>query len=176
MPPPLWPQIILQLFLLILSALLSAGEGAVSVLNEAALRRRAEENDPRAQRLLPMVEQARALHTAARTGCTLAGLCAAAVAAIRVSLPLSGRIVRQYQLTGAAAWAVYGLAIKVLGSVPEGGGAAVVSRTGGAIATLGAIGVAGVIYLTLIIALRAITREDLSLMPKGAAITRLLRL
>ena len=51
-----------------------------------------------------------------------------------------------------------------------------VSRTGGAIATLGAIGVAGVIYLTLIIALRAITREDLSLMPKGAAITRLLRL
>ena len=77
---------------------------------------------------------------------------------------------------GAAAWAVYGLAIKVLGSVPEGGGAVVVSRTGGAIATLGAIGVAGVIYLTLIIALRAITREDLSLMPKGAAITRLLRL
>ena len=106
MPPPLWPQIILQLFLLILSALLSAGEGAVSVLNEAALRRRAEENDPRAQRLLPMVEQARALHTAARTGCTLAGLFAAAFAAIRVSLPLSGRIVRQYQLTGAAAWAV----------------------------------------------------------------------
>ena len=58
---------------------------AVSVLNEAALRRRAEENDPRAQRLLPMVEQARALHTAARTGCTLAGLFAAAFAAIRVS-------------------------------------------------------------------------------------------
>ncbi len=106
MQPPLWPQIILQLFLLILSALLSAGEGAVSGLNEAALRRRAEENDPRAQRLLPMVEQARALHTAARTGCTLAGLFAAAFAAIRVSLPLSGRIVRQYQLTGAAAWAV----------------------------------------------------------------------
>ena len=50
------------------------------------------------------------------------------------------------------------------------------SRAGCAIATLGAIGVAMVIYFALLIALRAITRDDLSLMPKGEKIARLLRL
>ena len=79
-------------------------------------------------------------------------------------------------LMGAAAWAVYGLAEKILSRVPEGDTQAVLSRTGGAIATLGAIGVAAVVYGVLIVALRAITREDLSLMPKGDKIARLLRL
>ena len=79
-------------------------------------------------------------------------------------------------LMGAAAWAVYGLAEKILSRVPEGETQAVLSRTGGAIATLGAIGVAAVVYGVLIVALRAITRDDLSLMPKGDKIARLLRL
>lgn len=79
-------------------------------------------------------------------------------------------------LMGAAAWAVYGLAEKILSRVPEGETQAVLSRTGGAIATLGAIGVAAVVYGVLIVALRAITRDDLSLMPKGDKIVRLLRL
>ena len=77
---------------------------------------------------------------------------------------------------GAAAWAVYGLAEKVLSAVPEGETEAVLSRTGNAMATLGAIGVAVVIYLALVVALRAITRDDLSLMPKGERIARLLGL
>ena len=50
------------------------------------------------------------------------------------------------------------------------------SRVGSALATLGAIGVAVVIYLVLVVVLRAITREDLSLMPKGERIARLLGL
>ncbi len=79
-------------------------------------------------------------------------------------------------LMGAAAWAVYGLVEKILSRVPEGETQAVLSRTGGAIATLGAIGVAAVVYGVLIVALRAITRDDLSLMPKGDKIARLLRL
>lgn len=79
-------------------------------------------------------------------------------------------------LMGGAAWAVNGLATKVLSSVPEGGTEAVLSRTGSAIATLGAIGVAVIVYGALVIALRAITTEDLSLMPKGDKIARLLRL
>ena len=50
------------------------------------------------------------------------------------------------------------------------------SRAGNGLMTLGAIGVAMIIYLVLIVALRGISREDLSLMPKGDKIARLLRL
>ena len=59
---------------------------------------------------------------------------------------------------------------------PEGGTEAVLSRMGNAVATLAAIGVAMVVYLVLVVALRAISREDLSLMPKGDKLARLLRL
>ena len=77
---------------------------------------------------------------------------------------------------GAAAWAVYGLAARVLSYVPAGETEAVLSRTGNALATLGAIGVAMVIYCVLVVALRAISRDDLSLMPKGDKLAKLLRL
>ena len=50
------------------------------------------------------------------------------------------------------------------------------SRTGNAIMALGAIGVAVVVYGVLVVALRAISRDDLSLMPKGDKIARLLHL
>ncbi|USF27150.1 Stage V sporulation protein B [Firmicutes bacterium ASF500] len=77
---------------------------------------------------------------------------------------------------GAAAWAVYGLASRVLSSVPEGETEAVLSRTGSVISVMGAIGVAMAVYFGLVIALRAISRDDLSLMPKGDKIARLLHL
>lgn len=67
---------------------------------------------------------------------------------------------------GGAAWAVYGLLSRLLGS----------GSLGNAVATLFAIGVAAVVYLVLVIALRAISREDLALMPKGDKLARLLRL
>ena len=63
---------------------------------------------------------------------------------------------------GLGAWAVYGLLYKLLES--------------NTIAVVGAIGVAVVIYAVLIVALKAIDREDLALMPKGEKIARLLRL
>lgn len=72
-------------------------------------------------------------------------------------------------LMGGAAWAVYGLLAKLLGGDELG-------RTGNALAVLVAIGVAMVIYLVLIVALRAISRDDLALMPKGDKLARLLRL
>ena len=77
---------------------------------------------------------------------------------------------------GGAAWAVYGLGSKLLSTTPEGAEQAVLSTTGSAICVLAAIGVAVVIYLALIIALRAISRDDLALMPKGDKLARLLRL
>ena len=87
------------------------------------------------------------------------------------SKPLAASLVM-----GGAVWAVYGLAARALSSVPQGGTEAVLSRTGYAVAVMGSVGVGMVIYLTLVVALRAISRQDLALMPKGDKIARLLRL
>ena len=77
---------------------------------------------------------------------------------------------------GGAAWAVYGLLSRVLSVVPEGGTERVLSWSGNAVATLVAIGAAVAVYAVLIVLLRAISREDLALMPKGEKLARLLRL
>jgi stage V sporulation protein B len=61
-------------------------------------------------------------------------------------------------------------------SLDESGAVQGLSRTGNAIATLGAIAVAGVVYLVLIVVLKAISKEDLSLMPKGDKLGKLLHL
>ena len=86
-------------------------------------------------------------------------------------------------LMGGAAWAVYGLGSRLLMKLGRlcltdettkqvlG-----LSRAGNAIMTLGAIGVAVTVYGVLVVALRGISRDDLSLMPKGDKIARLLRL
>ena len=99
---------------------------------------------------------------------------------------------------GAAAWAVCGLSSKgflalgrrslqaAAGAQPGGLGARLcvlqdgqvlgLSRAGNAVCVLGAIAVAMAVYGVLIVALRAISRDDLALMPKGGRIARLLRL
>lgn len=73
-------------------------------------------------------------------------------------------------LMGAAAWAVYGLLSRLLA------GAEGLSWRGNAIAAMMAIAVAVAVYLALVVALRAISRDDLALMPKGDKIARLLRI
>lgn len=85
-------------------------------------------------------------------------------------LPIFLKPLAASALMGGGAWAVYGLLSRLLSHGGE------LSRTGNAAATLAAILVAVVIYGVLIIALRAISREDLSLMPKGDKLARLLRL
>ena len=77
-------------------------------------------------------------------------------------LSIFGKPLAAAAVMGAGAWAVYGLLYKLL------------ERN--TIAVVGAIGVAVVIYVVLIVALKAIDREDLALMPKGEKIARLLRL
>ena len=101
-------------------------------------------------------------------------------------------------LMGGAAWAVYGLGSKLLvrlcgigvqGNqlmmklagklcvIDETAGQVLgLSRAGNALMTLGAIGVGMVVYGVLAVTLRAISRDDLSLMPKGDSLARLLRL
>jgi len=81
----------------------------------------------------------------------------------------------------AAAWAVHGLLSKVLVMIPafqavdEAGVVSGLSRFGGAAATMGGIGVGAIVYVILIVTLRAIARDDLMLMPKGEKLARLLR-
>ncbi len=84
---------------------------------------------------------------------------------------------------GAAVWAVHGLLGKALGglspfqAVDEATGAVIgLSRLGGAAATVGAIGVGVIVYAALIVALRAISRDDLALMPGGEKLAKLLHL
>ena len=86
-------------------------------------------------------------------------------------------------LMGLGAWAVYGLLSKLFLAAGIFAQADTVthqvlglSRTGNALAALTAILVAVIIYGILIIALRALTREDLMLMPTGEKIARLLHL
>lgn len=66
-------------------------------------------------------------------------------------------------IMGAAAWATYGLLTNFL-------------HLGNAISTIGGIGVGGVIYLVLVLALRVISKEDLELMPKGDKIAKILHI
>ena len=63
----------------------------------------------------------------------------------------------------AGAWGSYGLLTRFL-------------NLGNALACLGAIAIAVVIYAVLILLLRAISREDLALMPKGEKIAKILRI
>lgn len=86
-------------------------------------------------------------------------------------LPIFLKPLAASALMGGAAWAVYGLLSRLF--LDDSG---VISRTGNAAATMAAILVAMVIYFVLIIALRAISRDDLALMPKGDKLARLLRL
>lgn len=70
---------------------------------------------------------------------------------------------------GGVAWASYGFLSRALG------GDALTFK-GNLIAVGGAIALAVVVYFVLILALRAITREDLALMPKGEKIANLLHI
>ena len=47
---------------------------------------------------------------------------------------------------------------------------------GNAIATLGGIGIGVVVYVVLIVALKAISKDDLSLMPRGDKLAQILRI
>ena len=81
-------------------------------------------------------------------------------------IPLFAKPAAAAAVMGLGAWAVHGLLAKLLAA----------GRMGNAVSTLAAILVAVVIYGVLVIVLRAITKEDLALMPKGEKIARILHL
>ena len=98
-------------------------------------------------------------------------------------VPIFAKPAAASALMGLGAWAVYGLGSKLLMAtgklcvVDETTKQALeLSRTGNAFVALLAILVAVVIYGMLVIALRAISRDDLALMPKGDKIAKILRI
>lgn len=94
-------------------------------------------------------------------------------------LPIFAKPAVASAVMGGAAWAVYGLLSRILSSeqVDQAGQTVrAVSRMGNAAGIFLAIAVAGVVYLVLVVAIRAISRDDLALMPKGDKLARLLRL
>ena len=94
-------------------------------------------------------------------------------------LPLLAKPAAAAGVMGLGAWAVYGLLSKLLSyeEVTQAGETIqTLGRTGTGIAVMGAILIAVIIYAVLVVALRAISREDLSLMPKGDKIAKILRL
>lgn len=87
---------------------------------------------------------------------------------------------------GASVWAVNGLMTKAFMALkifvtetqellPDGAAELALSRTGAALAVFGAIGVGVVVYFGLIIFTRAISKDDLTLIPKGEKLARILR-
>lgn len=94
-------------------------------------------------------------------------------------LPLLVKPAAAAGMMGLGAWAVYGLLSKLLSyeEVTQAGETIrTLGKTGNGIAVMGAILIAVIIYAILVVALRAISREDLSLMPKGDKIAKILRL
>ena len=75
-------------------------------------------------------------------------------------LSMFGKPLAASMVMGGAAWAVYGLSANLLGNT---------------LALLGAIGVAVAVYLVLVLTLRAVSRDDVMLMPKGEKIAKILR-
>jgi len=73
-------------------------------------------------------------------------------------------------IMAAAAWAVHGLCVKLFFTRLGGGALA------SAVCLFGAVGAAVVIYAVLVIGLKAITREDLLLLPKGEKIADKLKI
>ena len=100
-------------------------------------------------------------------------------------LPLFAKPAAAAAIMGLGAWGVYGLLSKLLvklgvltSEVVNEAGQTIqmLGYKGNALCTMVAILVAVVIYAVLVVVLRAITKEDLSLMPKGDKIARLLHL
>lgn len=98
-------------------------------------------------------------------------------------LPMFAKPAIASGVMGLGCWAVYGLSSKLLiktgmfCQIDETTKEVIaLSRSGNALTAAAAIGTAVVIYGVLVLALRAISREDLKLMPKGEKIAKILRI
>ena len=95
---PIWPQLLLQLVLIMLNAYFAATEIAVISLNENILRRQAEDGDKKAARLLKIVETPTRFLSTIQIGITLAGFLGSAFAADNFASRIRDWAVVKWQL------------------------------------------------------------------------------
>lgn len=123
------------------------------------------------------------------TVCCFVSIVALEIFFIRRAVPSAPRFTRTFArplaaavVMAGAAWGSHGLLDKIVRGmdmfwkVSEETGEMYFSYMGSALSTVGAIGIAVVVYLVLVLALRAISKEDLALMPKGDKIAKILRI
>ena len=103
---PIWPQLLLQLILILVNAYFAATEIAVISLNENVLRREAEEGDKKAAKLLKIVEAPTRFLSTIQIGITLAGFLGSAFAADNFAGRIRDWAVLKWQLDAPAAAAV----------------------------------------------------------------------
>ncbi len=106
MQPPLWPCVLLQVILLLLTAFFAGAELSVPALDEGELRRQAEEGDRKAARLLRLTVRPVRIRTTIQLCITLGGFFSAACAVLAFGLPLGRWAADRWALTGGAALAV----------------------------------------------------------------------
>ena len=111
---PIWPQLLLQLVLIMLNAYFAATEIAVISLNENILRRQAEDGDKKAARLLKIVETPTRFLSTIQIGITLAGFLGSAFAADNFASRIRDWAVVKWQLDASAAAAVNTLAVVLI--------------------------------------------------------------
>ena len=111
---PIWPQLLLQLVLIMLNAYFAATEIAVISLNENILRRQAEDGDKKAARLLKIVETPTRFLSTIQIGITLAGFLGSAFAADNFAGRIRDWAVVKWQLDASAAAAVNTLAVVLI--------------------------------------------------------------
>ena len=110
MQPPLWPQIALQVILLLSTAFFSAAELSIPAQDEGSLRRLAQEGDRKAAQLLKLAGRPVRTRATIQLCVTLSGFCSAACAALSFGLPLGRWAVERWALSGSGAHAVRVLA------------------------------------------------------------------
>lgn len=110
----IWPQLLLQVILIAINAYFAATEIAVISLNEALIRKQAENGDRKAARLLRIVETPTAFLSTIQIGITLAGFLGSAFAADNLAGPLTHWLVSAYDLTSSAAAAIHTLSVIVV--------------------------------------------------------------
>ncbi|SBW09822.1 conserved membrane hypothetical protein [uncultured Eubacteriales bacterium] len=111
---PIWPQLLLQVVLILVNAFFAATELAVISLNDNILRKQAEEGDKKAIKLLKVVESPTRFLSTIQIGITLAGFLGSAFAAGNFATRLSGWAAERFALSPAALGVVDTLAVVII--------------------------------------------------------------
>ena len=105
MQPPLWPQILLQVILLVLAAFFAAAELPLLSPDEGELNRQAQEGDRKAAQLLALAAHPARTRATVQLCVTLCGFFSAVCAALFWGLPLGRWAAARWELEGNGAQA-----------------------------------------------------------------------